>query len=66
MIEQLHGILHAVDDIADPNSTIKNKLLNRFTPKPLDLCQRIINGRELGDRSPGQLMETMLASKTKI
>ena len=46
---------------ADPYGTIKNKLLNRFTPKPLDLCQRIINGGELGDRSPGQLMDFMLA-----
>ena len=32
-----------------------------FTPKPLDLCQKIIHGGELGDRRPFQLMETMLA-----
>ena len=38
VIEQLLSILHAVDDIADPYGTIKNKLLNRYAPKPLDLC----------------------------
>ena len=61
MIEQLRSILHTVDDIADPYRALKTKLLSRFTPKPLDLCQRIINGGELSDRSPGQLMESMLA-----
>ena len=61
VIEQLHGILHTIDDIDNPYRALKTKLLSRFTPKPLDLCQRIINGSELGDRSPGQLMETMLA-----
>ena len=61
MIEQLHGILHTIDDIDNPYRALKTKLLSRFTPKPLDLCQRIINGSELGDRSPGQLMESMLA-----
>ena len=44
MIEQLRGILHTVDN---PYRAIKTKLLSRFTPKPLDLCQRIINGGEL-------------------
>ena len=61
MIEQVRSILHAVDDIPDPYSVLKAKQLHLFTPKPLDLCQRIINGGELGDRSPGQLMESMLA-----
>ena len=61
VIKQLGGILHTVDDIADPYRALKTKLLSRFTPKPLYLCQRIINGGELGDRSPGQLMESMLA-----
>ena len=61
VIEQLRSILHTVDDIADPYRALKTKLLTKFTPKPLDLIQRIINGGELGDRSPGQLMESMLA-----
>ena len=61
VIEQLHGILHTVEDITDPYRALMTKLLSCFTPKPLDLCQRIINGGELGDRSPGQLMESMLA-----
>ena len=61
MIEQIRGILHTVDDIADPYVAIKVRLLDLFTPKPLDLCQKIIHGGELGDRRPSQLMETMLA-----
>ena len=61
MNEQLRGILHTVNDIADPCRPLKTKLLSRFTPNPLDLCQRIINGGELSNRSPGQLMESMLA-----
>ena len=36
--------------------------MNLFTPKPLDLCQKIINGGDLGDRRPSQLMEDMLGS----
>ena len=61
MIEQLRIILNTVNNIADPYRNLKTKLLTHFTPKPLDLCQRIINGGELGDRSPRQLMESMLA-----
>ena len=61
VIKQLRGILHTVNNIAHPYRALKTKLLRRFTPKPLDLCQRIIIGGELGDRSPGQLMESMLA-----
>ena len=61
VIEQIRGILYTVDNIADPYRALKAKLLDRFTPKPLDLCQRIINGGELGDRSPSQLMDSMLA-----
>ena len=32
-----------------------------FTPKPLNLVQKIIFGSELGNRRPSQLMETLLA-----
>ena len=60
MIEQVRGILHAINNIADPYRALKVRLLDLFTPKPLDLCQMIIHGDELGDRRPSQLMETML------
>ena len=32
--EQVRGILHAVDDIADPYRALKVRLLDLFTPKP--------------------------------
>ena len=38
VIQQLRGILHSVDDIADPYRALKIRLLNLFTHKPLDLC----------------------------
>ena len=43
VIEQIRGILHAVEDIADPYRTLKIRLLELFTPKPLDQCQKIIH-----------------------
>ena len=58
VIQQLPGILHSVDDIADPYRTLKTRLLNLFTPNPL--CQKIISGSDLGDRRPSQMMEDML------
>ena len=61
VIEQVLALLHAVDDIADPYRALKVRLVELFTPKPLDLAQKIIFGGELGDRRPSQLMETMLA-----
>ena len=61
VIQQLRGILHAVNDIADPYRALKIRLLDLFTPKPLDQCQKIINGGDLGNRRPSQLMEDMLA-----
>ena len=61
VIEQIRGILHPVNNIADPYRALKIRLLNLFTPKPLDLCQKIIHSSELCDRRPSQLMESMLA-----
>ena len=61
VIQQLRGILHAVNDIADPYRALKIRLLDLFTPKLLDQCQKIINGGDLGNRRPSQLMEDMLA-----
>ena len=61
VIEQIPGILHAIDNIADPYRTLKIRLLDLFTPQLLDQCQKIIHGGELGDRRPSQLMESTLA-----
>ena len=61
VIQQLRGIVHAVNDITDPYRALKIRLLDLFTPKPLDQCQKIINGGDLGDMRPSQLMEDMLA-----
>ena len=60
VIEQIRGILHAVDNIADPYRALKIQLLDLFTPKPLDQCQKIIHGGKLGDRRHSQLMESTL------
>ena len=56
MTEQVSGVLHAVDDIADPYRALKIRLLDLYTPKLLDLCRKIIHGGELGDRRPSQLI----------
>ena len=61
VIDQVRGVLHAVDHIPDPYYALKTRLLQIYTPKPLDLCQKIIYGPELGDRTPSSLMDTMLA-----
>ena len=61
VIEQVRAILHAVDNIANPYRALKARLLDLFTPKPLDLCQKIIHSGELSKRRPSHLMEAMLA-----
>ena len=61
VIEQIPGILHAIDNIANPYRALKIRLLDLFTPKLLDQSQKIIHGGELGDRRPSQLMESTLA-----
>ena len=61
VIQQVQGILHTVDDIANPYRALKIRLLDLFTPKPMDLCQKIINRGDLGNRRPSQLMEDMLS-----
>ncbi len=40
VIEQIRGVLHAVDDIPDPYMALKACLLELFTPKPPDQCQK--------------------------
>ena len=61
VIEQVRATLHAVDNRANPYRALKARLLELFTPKPLDLCQKIIHSGELGNRRPSHLMEAMLA-----
>ena len=61
VIEQVRRVLHTDDDIPDPYPTNKARLMEFFTPKPLDQCQKIIFGPELGNRRRSQLLETMLA-----
>ena len=61
VIEQIPGILHAIDNITNPYRALKIRLLDLFTPKLLDQSQKIIHGGELGDRRPSQLMESTLA-----
>ena len=40
---------------------LKVRLLDLFTPKPMDQSLKLSFGGELGDRRPSQLMEYMLA-----
>ena len=61
MIEQIQGVLCTVDHLDRPYVNLKARLLRLLTPKSADMCLKLINGGELGDRRPTQLMETMLA-----
>ena len=61
VIEQIHGVLHAVEYLDLPYMDLKARLLKLFTPKPADNCLKLINSLELSDRRPIQLMEAMLA-----
>ena len=61
VIEQIHGVLCAVEHLDHPYVDLKARLLRLFTPKPADTCLKLIHSWELGDRRPIQLMEAMLA-----
>ena len=61
VIEQIRGVLRAVEHLDRPYVDLKARLLRLFTPKPADNCLKLIHGAELGDRRPIQLMEAMLA-----
>ena len=61
VIEQICGVLRAVEHVDHPYVDLKARLLNFFTPKPMDNCQKLIHGSELGHRRPIQLTEAMLA-----
>ena len=60
-IEQIRGVLRTVDHLDRPYVDLKARLLRLLTPKPADMCLKLINGGELSDRRPTQLIETMLA-----
>ena len=61
-IKQVRGILHAVDDLAEPYVALKERLLEIYTPNPLEQCFKLLYAAELGDeRRPSQIMESMLA-----
>ena len=51
----------AVNQLDRPYVDLKARLLRLLTPKPTDMCLKLIHGGELGNRRPTQLMETMLA-----
>ena len=56
VIEQIRGVMHAVDYMDHPFVDLKARLLQLLTNKPADTCLKLIHGRELGDRRPTQLM----------
>jgi hypothetical protein len=45
----------------DPYTLLKDALLARFTPAPLQQCFRLLNIRHLGDRRPSALCAEMQA-----
>ena len=61
MIEQIHGVLCAVNHLDRLYLALKARLLDLLTLKLADTCLKLIFGSELGDRRLSQLMETMLA-----
>ena len=61
VIEQIRGVLCAVDYMDHPYVVLEARLLRLFTPKPADSCLKLIHSGELSDRRPTQLMEAMLA-----
>ena len=61
VIEQIRQVLRTVDHLDRPYVDLKARLLRLLTPKRADMCLKLINGGELSDRRPTQLIETMLA-----
>ena len=58
---QVRHILHAADVMADPYSELKSRLLEIYTPSPLELGFQLLHSPELGDRRPSTMMSSMLA-----
>ena len=60
-LEQVRDILHAVDTAADPYKELKDRLLELYTPGPVQLGFQLLHSPELGDRRPSVMMASMLA-----
>ena len=58
---QVRHILHAADVMPDPYNTLKSRLLEIYTPSPLELGFQLLHSPELGDRRPSAMMASMLA-----
>ena len=43
VIEQIRGVLHAVEHLDHPYMDLKARLLRLFTPKPADNCLKLIH-----------------------
>ena len=48
MLERARGILSLADTVADPFGELRDRLVERLTPRLLDLCTSILWGAELG------------------
>ena len=57
----MKAILHNVDDLDSPYKALKQRLLEIYTPNPLDLVFKLLHALELGSRQPSQLIEMLLA-----
>ena len=60
-LEQVRAILHSVSETPDPYNTLKERLVEIYTPSDLDMGFRLLHSPELGDRRPSAMMEAMLA-----
>ena len=58
---QVRSLMREVDDLPDPYNSLKQRLLEIYTPPDLELTARILHAPELGDRKPSALMETLLS-----
>jgi len=61
-IERVRAVLRAAPTAADPYQALKARLLDIYTPSPLDLVHRIMFAPELGGRRPSELMDSLLAA----
>ena len=58
---QVKHILHAIDVILDPYNDLKSRLLELYTPSPLELGFQLLHSPELGNRRLSTMMASMLA-----
>jgi len=60
-LDQIDGVLQAADQLRDPYTALKTRLLEIYTPAKLDLMNKLIYGPELGGQGPSQLIDSMMA-----